>query len=57
MKGKRKKHNISGLSFRDLSIDEEKTATEEEFIFLDGDIQEDADLKGVKKFFNLSLTY
>jgi len=52
MDGKRKKQNISGLSFRDLSIDEEKVVTEEEFIFLDGDIEDDVDLKGIKKFFN-----
>jgi murein DD-endopeptidase MepM/ murein hydrolase activator NlpD len=52
MDNKEKKHNISGLSFRDLAIDQEESISEGDFIFLDGDISDESDLKGVKKFFN-----
>jgi len=54
MDTRKKDYNISGLSFRNLAIDEEPLS-EEEFIFLDRDISEDTDLRGIKKFFK-SLT-
>ena len=44
MDRKDSQHNISGLSFRDLSIDSIESNQEGDFIILDGDISNDADL-------------
>lgn len=41
---------ISGLSFRDLSLDKEEN---EEYILLDSDISDDKDLSGVRRWFRL----
>ena len=51
MDRKDSQHNISGLSFRDLSVDSEQSNQEGDFIFLDGDISNDADLSRFRKVF------
>ncbi len=51
MERKDSQHNISGLSFRDLSIDSEESNQEGDFIFLDTDISNDADLSRARKVF------
>jgi murein DD-endopeptidase MepM/ murein hydrolase activator NlpD len=49
-----KRHNISGLSFKDLSS-EISESKEKSFIFLDEDISNERDLKGIDKYVNFLL--
>ena len=51
MENKDSQHNISGLSFRDLSIDSQESNKEGDFIFLDTDISNDSDLSRARKVF------
>ena len=51
MENKDSQHNISGLSFRDLSIDSQESNQEGDFIFLDTDISNDSDLSRARKVF------
>ena len=53
MEVKEHEQNISGLSFRDLSIDSNQSKEGGDFIFLDSDISDDADLSRMRKFFRL----
>lgn len=49
MEVKERKNNISGLSFRDLSLDSYQLDQEGDYILLDSDISNDADLSKVRK--------
>lgn len=51
MEVKEQRQNISGLSFRDLTLDLGNTDQKGEYILLDSDISEDKDLSRIGRFF------
>lgn len=56
MEVKGQKQNISGLSFRDLSLDLNSVDESGKFVLLDSDISEEKDLSKVGKFFKFLAT-
>ncbi len=50
MSVKERRQKISGLSFRDLSLDSFESNENEKYILLDGDISDEQDLTGIRKW-------
>ncbi len=48
-----RKQKISGLSFRDLSLDSKEGEGKEEYILLDSDISDEQDLSRIRRWFRL----